>query len=476
MIESNVDERLTDRRTVGRIGNLPVDRARLGVQRLATVATLSAKTSFPVRDSATTADAQLQPEAILSEWRRDEVKDLLQLPIFDEGTASTIRVHVKEVQEFLCAQWLRDRVQNDLLTQERLAALLFRPSGARTTIPTHLASVAAWLALDNSYVSELMIEHAPHQLLDEGDPASLPTTTRERILRAYAAKFGDRNRTEVHFNERGLRRFSHPDLSPVITELISSVPGEDVRATMLDIVAAGKLGGCADIALQLAMSSETPGHVRDAAVRAASHAGSPTQRVALAALASAPGTLDLEVAGTLVASLYPDPLTTGMLSDLIEAIASRADAHQATRLHRALSREVVQRCPPNERLSLASSMNRAVEQGCEWISESLVELVAVHLRERPKDVFTPEIDEVLGRFDTLENRWESHDSNIKPLEGAAEHVDLRRNLLKWYVQRLLGQKEDVSIGCSSQIDAHARRLFFAGFGDLGVMSTMLAST
>jgi transposase len=31
-------------------------------------------------------------------------------------------------------------------------------------------------------------------------------------------------------------------------------------------------------------------------------------------------------------------------------------------------------------------------------------------------------------------------------------------------------------GCSSQVDAHARRLLLAGFGDLGVMSTTLAST
>lgn len=143
MIDSHITERLSDRRSVGRAVNLPIDRARAGARRLAAVATLSGTTSFPIRDGATTAEVRDHPVAILTDWRRDEVLELFQLPIFDEGTPTTLRIHVKDVQEYLCAEWLREQLRTNLLTRDRLVALLFRPDGRAFVVPPHLTKVAA---------------------------------------------------------------------------------------------------------------------------------------------------------------------------------------------------------------------------------------------------------------------------------------------------------------------------------------------
>jgi hypothetical protein len=446
LIDANVTQKLSDRRSVGRAVNLPIDRARSGVQRLAAIATLSATPSFPIRDSASAAELQQRPVEILSDWRPGDVSDLLLLPIFDESTSTTLRIHTKAVQEYLCAEWLVDRLRTGLLTQDRVRALLFRPAGPNTVVPPHLTTVAAWLAIDEPLVCDMLIRHAPQHLLDEGDPAAIPVTTRERILRAYATHFGDRDRTDIHFDRRGLRRFASPELAPTIIELLGEVDAEDVRATLLDIVAAGRLSACADAATAIAIASDTDAHVRFAAVRAAARAGGISHRGALLALLATASALELDVVGALIANLFPDPLTPALLKDALLAVAPRGRWNRITRLDRALLEEVAERCPDPDRMQVIDALQEAVAASAdEWLVRPMVEFVANHLERAPADVDRPEVQRALTQLDTDDNRWDSRDPNLERLVLAARESEvLRRGLLRWFVNRRQQQGDAIT--------------------------------
>lgn len=439
MIDENIRAKLTDRPRSKGARRLPADQARAGVRRLAAVATLSGQRAFPASAGAQRGAGGFRVADVLHEWCGEDVDGLLSLPMFDEAVGGMVRLHSKEVQEFLCAEWLTQEMRAGALSVDEMTSLLFVHHGAQRVVPSHLVRVAAWLAPMQPRIFDLLVECAPHQLLDEGDPAALPTPDRERALRAFAERYRERNRIDIHFTARGLRRFADAALGPTIEALLTSAKSEDVRAVMLQLVSFGKLEDLADTALRIALEPSESPHVRYFAVAAAALAGTPRHRDALHALLDEGKELDLELAAQVIEHLFPSKATPADLGKILHALAPRGRTSTHTRLDTVLSDRVPKLCPQHAQQQLLKSLLDAHEHAAEdWLVRPIAKLVAVIIESRPAQIDEPQTSRALSIFDEEDS---GHDAKpILDVARANEHV--RRRLLWRHVENIRAAKKE----------------------------------
>jgi len=425
MIEDSLQFRLIDQRAGAHGVDLPAAHARSAAERLAAFATACGERSFPVRGDV--GGSVPQVEALLPGWRPHDVRGLLQLAVFDESTAGRIRIHTKELQEYLAARWLMRQQDQGVLTDRRLIELLFRPaSGASKVVPAHLVPVAAWIAADRPVIRDLMIEHCPQHLLDEADATRLPVPVRERAIRSFVEKFGDRDRLGFHLNLQSLHRLAHNDLAPALGELIGSTRGEDPLAALLDIVGEGRISVLADVATEIATTTTRAPRVRYAAARAAARSGTQVHRARLLDLLGEQD-LDPDLAGALLDSLFPDPLDAAQFERMLGVVGPRVEARRTTRFDVVLGYELPRTCPRGLRPAILRVYSTLFGDGDvnEWLRGPIARFLAVHLSDQP--VATPDVRALVL---ALSGDEDVHSVDLNSLrELARTNREVRRLLL-----------------------------------------------
>jgi hypothetical protein len=433
MLQENIRVKLTDRPRAAVARRIPADQARTGVRRLAAVATLSGQRAFPVNAGAQRAAGGFRVADILHDWSGEDVDGLLSLPMFDEAVGGMVRLHSREVQEFLCAEWISEQIRSGALSVEQLSSLFFIRQGQLRTIPPHLVRVAAWLAPQQPRIFDLLVECAPHQLLDEGDPAALPLPNRERALRAFAKRYRDRNRIDIWFEERGLRRFADQRLSPTISTLLTDAFSEDVRVLLLKLIGFGQLGDLADVALRIALDQNDSTHVRYAAIEAAALAGTPNHRVALRKILDQGTELDLEIAAQLIEHLFPSILTLQDLRRMILAVAPRGRRSTHTRLDSVLWTQLPRLCPPHAQQEIIGILldAHATASG-DWLVHPIAKMVATTIDARPDQLAHIQTRRALT---LLSDHGSGNDA--KPiLDVARGNERVRQGLIWWQIEQL----------------------------------------
>ncbi|MCI5209074.1 MAG: hypothetical protein D3910_09835, partial [Candidatus Electrothrix sp. ATG2] len=120
--------------------------------------------------------------------------------------------------------------------------------GAEVVIPS-MRPIAAWLALWNEDVRRELIRRKPEVLLAYGDPGTLSIEDRAKLLRAFAAAYGEGGWRGISISIGEIRRMAHPELAPVIRELWEKYfSSEEVSRLLLRLIWQGAIKGCADIA------------------------------------------------------------------------------------------------------------------------------------------------------------------------------------------------------------------------------------
>jgi hypothetical protein len=142
-----------------------------------------------------------------------------------------------------------------------------------------LRYVVAWLSLWNQDFRQETLAISPDILLEGGDSAALPVETREYLLRRYATQVLDKKHidTDIGFSE--IRRFSHPDLAEVISELLSSNPQhETIKHLLLRMIAFGNINQCSDQVQDLVFDTKEDVRTRVLAIEALSSIGTEPQK------------------------------------------------------------------------------------------------------------------------------------------------------------------------------------------------------
>lgn len=257
-VDSSIDIKLRARGDRRERTQLSSRRAREGAARLALAALLSRKLTLwhSSDNDRGRGDAPLDPGKVLDDWSDDEVKTLLERPLFGFATYGRVRFHNRSIIEFLAAERLRLLVERGLPIRA-LMRLLFAttPEGQRIVKPS-LQPVAAWLAPHLSPVCSELLEHEPSVLLRYGDPGSLNLTLRTRALERYVHMYGAGGWRGQGIPNLQVQRLATSDLSEVIARLwAGGVKNPEVRETLLELIGTGQMVGCADIAHGIATTA-----------------------------------------------------------------------------------------------------------------------------------------------------------------------------------------------------------------------------
>ena len=282
-------------------------KALEGAERLALAQILTRKRTIRFSDlslDAAEQESATDPSIILDNWSENERAELLQRPLFGFASYGRVRFHHRSAAEYLAAQRLNRFCQNGHMAKSALFSLLFGECYGQQLVFPSMRAVAAWLAIRNDAVRDELLRREPEALMDDGDPESFQVSARRGILAEYVRRYGKDEWRGVRIPYPQVLRFASPELSPTVRELWGEgSTSPEVRELLIDLVQAGRMQDCLDIASEVANDPQA----------------TQTDRVtALTALAEMtdPGGLDELVASILIEKHWPSRVKEGVLGAL----------------------------------------------------------------------------------------------------------------------------------------------------------------
>ena len=259
-VATNVRVKLLPRDDRLEPAELSVDRAIEGASRLALAMMVTRR--MTIRHGAASDvikdEAALDPSMILADWNPDERRALLERALFGFASYGRVRFHHRSVAEYLAAERLRELLSGGM-TFPALRRLLFAETRGKTIARPSRRPIAGWLALSEIGVFEMLRDHEPAVLFDEGDPESLAQRQRAQALRAFVECHGQGGWRGLDVPQIQLHRFASPELADTVKELwAQGIENPDVREILLQLIEAGSIGECADIAHTVARDAQAP--------------------------------------------------------------------------------------------------------------------------------------------------------------------------------------------------------------------------
>ncbi len=257
-VKTNVRVKLLPREDRPELAELSVDKAMEGASRLALAMQLTRRLTIRHSAASDVGDdgAALDPAVILPDWQPNERKALLERPLFGFASYGRVRFHHRSVVEFLAAEQLVVLLGRGMPFRA-LKRLLFAETKGKTVVRPSKRPVAGWLALRECGVFELLRDNEPAILLNEGDPESLSQNQRNQALRAYADRYGPGGWRGLGVPRIQVHRFASNELAGEINGIWQGgVENPDVREVLVNLIGAGRVDACADIAYQLAYDAE----------------------------------------------------------------------------------------------------------------------------------------------------------------------------------------------------------------------------
>ena len=248
-VSTNVRVKLQPRDDRPEPTELSIDKAVEGASRLALAMLVSRR--MTIRHSAASDtmehEAALDPSVVLPDWKPSEQKALLERPLFGFASYGRVAFHHRSVAEYLAAERLR-ALRDGGMQLRALKRLLFAQTHEKTIARPSRRPVAAWPAPTEPRIFQMLRDHEPAVLVDEGDPQALSLTQRQQVLRAYVEKYGQggwRGMSPPHIQ---VHRLASTGLVHDIRRLWQSgIENSEVRQTLLRLIGAGPMPDCADI-------------------------------------------------------------------------------------------------------------------------------------------------------------------------------------------------------------------------------------
>jgi len=216
-VASNIRIKLKPREDRREPAELSVDRAIDGAGRLALamITTRRLTIRHSAEADAGTEAAAFDPSIILSDWKADERKALLERALFGFASYGRVRFHHRSVAENLAAERIQ-ALRARGMTARALKRLIFVETKGKTIVRPSMRPIAGWLALADGLAFEMLRDHEPGVLLNDGDPESLTLAQRNQALRAYVERYGQGGWRGLRIPHIQVHRFASAELSDEI--------------------------------------------------------------------------------------------------------------------------------------------------------------------------------------------------------------------------------------------------------------------
>ena len=295
-----------------------------GASRLALAAMLTRKLTLRYgadSDSVHASEAALDVSKILQDWSAGARATLLERPLFGFASYGRVRFHHRSVVEFLAAKRL-DALLESGVSIKSIKRLLFTATaqGLRRVKPS-MRPVAAWLALSRDTILDDIVRLDPPVVLDHGDPQSLRPAQRVRALKAYVDRYGRGGWRGLSTPRIQVHRFASQELTESVKRLWDQgIENPEVRDLLLQIAAAGKLGGCADIAYAAAMDRARTVRERSLAIEALLQLDDPRLEAVSASVDTDSALWPDAMARHAVIDLFPAHMPVVRLSQILRRV------------------------------------------------------------------------------------------------------------------------------------------------------------
>ncbi len=383
-VETNIATKLKPSTEREERADLSEELATEGASRLALAALLTRKLTLRHSvdsDGVPASEAALDVTRILRDWSDERQRTLLERPLFGFASYGRVRFHHRSVVEFLATKRL-DTLLARGVSVKSIKRLLFTETaqGVRTVRPS-MRPVAAWLAPSHDTIFDDVVALDPAIVLDHGDPQALCPAQRVRALEAYVGRYGRGGWRGLETPSIQVHRFACSDLAGTVSRLWEQgVENPEVRGLLLQIVAAGKLGGCADIAYAVAMDGSRTIRERSLALHALLELNDPRLEALAACVESDPSRWPEAVARHAALDLFPTYMPVRRLAQILRR--AKENPRSISDLSYRLPREIETADLSSEYLDqLRAVLTELIMDGMTWAHDKIP-----HLRTRRPDL------------------------------------------------------------------------------------------
>ena len=306
-VRASIRIKLEPRDDRAELAELSVAKATEGASRIALAMTVTRRVT--IRHSAESdsddGTVALDPKIILSDWPPNERKTLLERPLFGVASYGRVRFHHQSVKDFLAAQRLIELIKRGVPLRS-INRLLFAETRDKTIVRPYLRPIAGWLALEFDAIFELLRDHEPDVLFNEGDPESLSIAKRIQALQAYVKLYGRGGWRGLSVPQIQIHRFASTELATCIADLWKlEINNPEIRKLCLSLIGLGSINGCKDIAYSTLIDQSKSNHERHIALEASISLGD--SRIAGVAqnLVENDGTFDEDFSQDAIILMFP---------------------------------------------------------------------------------------------------------------------------------------------------------------------------
>ena len=174
------------------------------------------------------------------------------------------------------------------------------------------------------YIFDDIVALDPAVVLDHGDPQSLRPAQRVRALEAYVDRYGRGGWRGLSTPRIQVHRFASPELTDSVKRLWDQgIENPEVRDLLLQMVAAGKLDGCADIAYAVAMDGARTVRERSLAIEALLQLNDPRLEALSVSVETDPARWPDAMARHAVLDLFPTYMPVARLSQILRRVKEK---------------------------------------------------------------------------------------------------------------------------------------------------------
>jgi hypothetical protein len=424
-VATNAATKLKPRTDRAEKAQLSLDRALDGASRLALAAMLTRKLN--IRHSAESdriqlSEAALDASKILTDWSQDERDTLLERPLFGFANYGRVRFHHRSVIEYLAAKRLDALVRRGVPIKA-VKRLLFAETaqGDKVARPS-MRPVAAWLSIWHEGLFAEVKEREPEILLNHGDPQSLRPPQRAEVLKAYLDRYGKGGWRGLHVPTVQVHRFASPELSPAVKSIWAApIENREVRELILELIGAGKLADCADIAHDVVVNAQASHPERIDALDALIACGDGRLIQIAASIETGVALWPADAARSAIVRLFPKHLTVRQLCTILRRVKEpeRTIGGLSWKLPRLIGEA---NFTPAARDELRVGLMALVTEGAEWRSDKLP-----HSHTQRPDLLSSLIATCLRQFREGTATSELFRSSVLALRFAANKHSLEKS-------------------------------------------------